>query len=469
MSVNVPPNPNVSTFNNSYWIHMDTALTTADADLRYLKWNIAQGDETLQGISVNGNANFYSQTNFNDVATGSLTSLAVQPLANDSTTKIPTTAWVQTAVSAGAIPSWNDTLTISATANQNINLNSYDINSVNNINLVTINGLAPSGSPNINQVLAVGQNANNQPITDLNGIAITGGTSLYYNALSFVGSAGAITDLATINGVAYPPIGSQDLNSVLSTGNNAFTQSITGVNDISLYSINGTPYPPYPFAPYGLTDTLNYSNNASGLSMTNINNIDLSTINGAPYPPSISSQDLQTTLGYGNSAGSYNINMNSQNIESANDVGLVSINGVAYLPAKFSYVFQTFNVGTLTSGTTSLYGGTSSPTIPVGTYQITYSIQLDGNVIQSGGQYYSVKGYCWVQGATVGQVFPFKVNQGFLGGTLMSYNSGYNTCITITDIIQISTADSFQLGAYQENELTLPCNTTYISAILESI
>ena len=113
MSVNVPPNPNVSTFNNDYWIHMDTALTTADADLRYLRWNVAQGDETLQGISVNGNANFYSQTNFNDVATGSLTSLAVQPLANDSTTKIPTTAWVQSAITGApsSILATNNTFT----------------------------------------------------------------------------------------------------------------------------------------------------------------------------------------------------------------------------------------------------------------------------------------------------------------------------------------------------------------------
>ena len=101
MSVNPPPNPNVSTFNNLYWITADISLTQAAADLRYLKWNVAQGDETLQGITVNGNANFYSPTIFNETDVGSLTSLATQPDYTDSTTKIPTTAWVQGLV-AGA-------------------------------------------------------------------------------------------------------------------------------------------------------------------------------------------------------------------------------------------------------------------------------------------------------------------------------------------------------------------------------
>jgi hypothetical protein len=314
---------------------------------------------------------------------------------------------------------------------------------------LTFNGIPVlTSAPTIEQVLLAGNNANSNSITGVNDI-----------------------NLVTINGGAYPPP-SAGLSTVLSAGNTTGTYDIDFqnlANIVNVVNINGLPYPPVPVAPYGLNGVLTISNDALGLSMTGVNNIDLVTINGSAYPPPSSTQDLQTTLGYGNSAGSYSIDMNSQNIGSCNNIDLTSINSITYLPTKFSYIFQTFNVGTLTSGTTSLYGGTSSPTIPVGTYQITYSIQLDGNVIQSGGQDYSVKGYCWLQGASVGQVFPFKVNQGFLGGTSISYNSGYNTCITITDIIQISTADSFQLGAYQENELTLPSNTTYISAIIQAV
>jgi hypothetical protein len=60
MSVNIPPNPNVSTFNNLYWTQADDALTTGEADLRYLKFPIAQGTENLAAINVNGVATFNS-------------------------------------------------------------------------------------------------------------------------------------------------------------------------------------------------------------------------------------------------------------------------------------------------------------------------------------------------------------------------------------------------------------------------
>jgi len=58
MSVNIPPEPNVNTFNNLYWIQGDVPLTTAEGDLRYLKFPVAQGTENLQAINVNGIANF---------------------------------------------------------------------------------------------------------------------------------------------------------------------------------------------------------------------------------------------------------------------------------------------------------------------------------------------------------------------------------------------------------------------------
>jgi hypothetical protein len=178
MSVNIPPDPNVSTFNNLYWISRNNSLTTADGDLRYLKFPIAQGTENLQATNIQGvltcnststfngavdmnnnNINDVNQLNFynagvpttqitaytggvagtytntdmtidangkisviangtspttllglnnswtgtNDflnTGTGSLTSSATQPVAGDSSTKIPTTAWTQGAIDA---------------------------------------------------------------------------------------------------------------------------------------------------------------------------------------------------------------------------------------------------------------------------------------------------------------------------------------------------------------------------------
>jgi hypothetical protein len=93
MSVNNPPSPNVSTFNNLYWITADLSLTQAAGDLRYLKFPVAQGTENLQAINVNGLASFLSSS--------PPTSTATQPAATDSSTKMPTTAWVQSAITAG--------------------------------------------------------------------------------------------------------------------------------------------------------------------------------------------------------------------------------------------------------------------------------------------------------------------------------------------------------------------------------
>jgi len=54
MSVNTPPNPNVSTFNNLYWIDADNALTYAEASKKFLKFPTAQGTENLKTTNVSG-------------------------------------------------------------------------------------------------------------------------------------------------------------------------------------------------------------------------------------------------------------------------------------------------------------------------------------------------------------------------------------------------------------------------------
>ena len=126
-----PPNfiEPLSVFNPLNWEVRQTTLTTAIADLRYLKFPVAQGLETLQDTITNGTADFagniimsgtaltnyiefpdstkqysapvapvnllplnnvWTGTNdFNNLGTGSLTSLAVQPVSSDSSTKIP--------------------------------------------------------------------------------------------------------------------------------------------------------------------------------------------------------------------------------------------------------------------------------------------------------------------------------------------------------------------------------------------
>lgn len=53
MSVKPPPNPNVNTFNNLYWLPAVSAETRAELDLYYLKFPISQGTpETLTNVST---------------------------------------------------------------------------------------------------------------------------------------------------------------------------------------------------------------------------------------------------------------------------------------------------------------------------------------------------------------------------------------------------------------------------------
>jgi hypothetical protein len=93
MSAYNPPVENTPIFNSNLFSVAQSAtdtLTTAELDLRYLKFPTAQGAEALQAISVSGTASFTNTAN--------PTSTATQPAPNDSSTKIPTTAWVQSAI-----------------------------------------------------------------------------------------------------------------------------------------------------------------------------------------------------------------------------------------------------------------------------------------------------------------------------------------------------------------------------------
>jgi hypothetical protein len=145
MASYIPPLENLAIFDPGVFRHNDVPLTI-DQGLKYfLAFPSAQGEENLQAVNVNGIATFNAVLNaenniviggtpltnyiefpdatkqytaatsatallasnntwtgtnaFNNVAP--ITSSATQPLANDNSTTIPTTAWVQTAITAG--------------------------------------------------------------------------------------------------------------------------------------------------------------------------------------------------------------------------------------------------------------------------------------------------------------------------------------------------------------------------------
>lgn len=89
--------------------------------------------------------------------------------------------------------------------------------------------------------------------------------------------------LALVNSLINSGAVGSDLNAVLAAGNDANGQSITDLNNVDLVTVNGSAYPPL-VAGDNLTNVLTNGNDASALSMTNINDVGLTTINGAAYP-----------------------------------------------------------------------------------------------------------------------------------------------------------------------------------------
>jgi len=75
-----------------------------------------------------------------------------------------------------------------------------------------------------------------------------------------------------------------NLDTVLTNGNSAGGQDITGVDNLDLVTINGSAYPPL-VAGDNLENVLINGNAANNLSMTGLNDVGLTTINGAAYPP----------------------------------------------------------------------------------------------------------------------------------------------------------------------------------------
>jgi len=137
MALYPPPRENVPIFDSSNFEINNTALTV-DTGLDYfLAFPTAQGAETLADTTVAGSFTALGTANFSSTVLGSLTSSALQPPSNDSSTKIPTTAWVQTAVSGGgSSPNLSQVLLVGNSAGAtSINMNNNPISNVTTLNL----------------------------------------------------------------------------------------------------------------------------------------------------------------------------------------------------------------------------------------------------------------------------------------------------------------------------------------------
>jgi microcystin-dependent protein len=132
MSSSNPPNPNTPpVFNNdAFGQGANPTIDTAYLNANYLRFPTAQGSETLQNIQVLGSASFTNAQ--------LPTSAGVIPASTDSSTTIPTTAWVQSAITAGSSNTLTDVLIAGNNAgSQPINMNNQNISAVNTLSFAS--------------------------------------------------------------------------------------------------------------------------------------------------------------------------------------------------------------------------------------------------------------------------------------------------------------------------------------------
>lgn len=146
MSDELPPKveifPTIN-YNSQFFSSISGALTFQQATGLFLQFPSAQGNETTNyDLTVNGNLNqngpaiFTDTTNF--TSTTPPTSSQLIPASNDSSTKIPTTAWVQSAISLLGTPILSAVLTAGNSAGtNNINMNNRNITGINTLSFAT--------------------------------------------------------------------------------------------------------------------------------------------------------------------------------------------------------------------------------------------------------------------------------------------------------------------------------------------
>lgn len=177
--------------------------------------------------------------------------------------------------------------------------------------------------------------------------------------------------------------GNQNLQQVLTTGNNAGGLSMTNIA-----TINGSAYPP---ATSNIQQVLTAGNDGNGLSILNLNDVDCNTVQSKPYPP-----DLGFVMGSGATA-SANLDMDNFAITNVS-----TINGVAYPPPSVITLYTpTLLSADTASGSEFIL---TTQVVPAGTYTISASVMINVNSSQylqeqliemgteSGGIYTSLAG-----------------------------------------------------------------------------
>jgi|688.fasta_scaffold63608_4 hypothetical protein len=273
MASYLPPTETLAIFDPSVFRDAgEEGLTYDTASKYFLKYPNAQGTENLLTTNVNGTLTCNSNAVFNVIPT----STAPQPLSTDNSTKIPTTAWVQGAITGGSLLGLNNTWT---GTNDFTNTTTMD------------KPLTMTGTLNTDRII----NNVYYQLQDANSLATTTG-QIYASSGIFTydnDANGGIHNFATSDAGGVQTI--------------PFSFSST---DLTIATIN----PPTCSA----SSTISTSDDSNKLPSTAWVRDYVATI-PAPATP-----NLSAVLVAGNSAGSTAINMNNQNISAVNTLSFAT-------------------------------------------------------------------------------------------------------------------------------------------------
>ena len=258
------------------------SITFQDGTIQSTAFTGVAATPNLSAVLAEGsNANGSVITNIQGLSTGGANPLS---LASFNQQDINLVAYPSGVADSGSV--------VISTAPAGGSQRAWSFNGDNSVDLPTNSSLDFGGGSTIREdgdLEIVGGSGNVVVVGDLQ-LQAGGGGSLFFQD--------GTEQTTAFTGAVVPP-----LNSVLGAGNAAGGQSITGLNDVGLTTINGGVYP--PVVPVDtLASVLTAGNAAGGQSITGLNNVALTTINGSVYPPVVPADTISAVLSAGSVASS---------------------------------------------------------------------------------------------------------------------------------------------------------------------
>jgi hypothetical protein len=268
----------------------------------------------------------------------------------------------------------------------------------------------------------------------------------------------------------------------INTSGGTFTLYTSGQNfdlNCATFNINGIPYSPGGGGG-GVTDIqagsgISVNQNTGSVTITNTGGGGVTDIQAGPgiyvnqTTGSVTitntgggggSQDLATTLSYGNYANT-SINMNGNSIDNVSTINgysfpqSISIPQTAYaMPFQSGYTTN-FNQTIFTSGVT-ITGGYS--------YSVVWTFWYD-SLSYSGSPPEMIQGYADLYNSSTGNIKGSANQSGYWASATISSNNMYRTTITYTDNYSISFTDTYYPIVLQSNTINWD-GTTYLSAVI---